>query len=186
MDQKTVTTHEVILAGIGGKGVLLIGQMLARVALRQDKHVSYYPTYYAAVRGGGVDCTVIFSDALIASPLLNEVGAVVIFEPSQLGSYLDRVKSGGLLIIEKEGFSEKIERNDITIIEVPAVEMAVKAGDIRMANFVLMGAYISATSAFPPESVNDEITAKFIGREKQIEASAAAFRYGIDATNNRH
>ena len=59
--------HEVIMAGIGGQGVLMVGELLARAGMFKYKHTLWIPSFWAAKRGGAVECTVILADEEIAS-----------------------------------------------------------------------------------------------------------------------
>ena len=75
MTQMGAPRGEVIMTGIGGRGVLLIGQILAGAALPVYQHVSWLPSYAAAMRGGPCECTVIFSNDRIRSTLLSQAEA---------------------------------------------------------------------------------------------------------------
>ena len=141
--------YELMIAGLGGRGVLLIGRLLARAGMRKYKHVLFFPNYAPAMRGGDSECTVILSD--------NYIGCSVKFEPeyaiAMTGSALmlmeNRVKSGGTLIIDSSVISNKVTRDDINIFYIPATEKAVDLGGNQAANMVLLGAYIKNTKAIP-------------------------------------
>jgi 2-oxoglutarate ferredoxin oxidoreductase subunit gamma len=164
--------REVILAGTGGKGVLLAGQLLARAGLQVYAHVVWMPTYFAAMRSGACECTVVLSNREIASPVLSLSDVVVVFEPSQLAAFEVRVKPNGLLITESAGLP-LVKRADIRISKVPAVEVAVGLGDSRASNMVLLGAYIASTGAVAPELVEAQIGERF--------AASVAGRLNIEA-----
>ena len=71
MEQNGRARNEVLMAGIGGMGVLVSGQVLLEAAFQRYEHVSYVSSYGFARRGGLCECTVVFSDEKIASPLLD-------------------------------------------------------------------------------------------------------------------
>ena len=52
-------THELIIAGFGGQGVLSMGQLLVRAGLLENKEVSWLPSYGPEMRGGSANCSVI-------------------------------------------------------------------------------------------------------------------------------
>ena len=64
-----MATTRMLLAGFGGQGVLLIGQMIAYSAMYEEKEVTWMPSYGPEMRGGTANCTVVVSDRPIASPL---------------------------------------------------------------------------------------------------------------------
>jgi len=59
---------EIICSGFGGQGILTAGLILADAGMEQGKHVTWYPSYGAEMRGGTANCNVIISDEEIASP----------------------------------------------------------------------------------------------------------------------
>jgi len=172
--------HEVIMAGVGGKGVLLSGDILAESAMPQYRNIVWFPSYASAMRGGSCECTVVLSDDSIASPILPTADTIVVLATSELKTFEKRVKPGGTLIIESTGgLPQKVERKDIKVIEIPGVEKAVAAGDIRSANLVLLGAYIGATGAVSPELIEKELDKRFGSSKKGLEINKKAFREGI-------
>jgi 2-oxoglutarate ferredoxin oxidoreductase subunit gamma len=178
MERGSSTRHEVIMSGIGGKGILVAGQLLAEVGIQKYKYVTWTPTYFAAMRGGSCECTVILSSEKITSPLLTKAEVVIVFEPSQLKDFEVRVKQNGILITESTGLLE-VKRQDIRIVKVPATETAVKLGGIMAANLVLLGTYVEITKVIPPELVEIEIEQKFSGDEKKLSLNKQAFRQGM-------
>ncbi len=187
MTAKTENTNgsfkrQVIMAGLGGSGVLLAGELLLHAAAPQYEHIAYFPSYGVSMRGGHVECTVILSQERIASPLLNQADVVVIFNNGKLREFEGRVRSGGLLILESTGLQEEPDRADIQVIKVPAIEMATAVGDIRSANQVLLGAYIKATGALAPEVVEKELERQMIekNKEKFLPTNQEAFRRGLE------
>ena len=66
-----------LIAGFGGQGVLLIGQLIAKAAMREDFEVSWMPSYGPEMRGGEANCAVVVSDEEIGSPLVTEPPVLV-------------------------------------------------------------------------------------------------------------
>ena len=54
--------QDVMIAGFGGQGVLLAGKLLAYAGMLEGKHVTWFPSYGAEIRGGTANCTVIIAD----------------------------------------------------------------------------------------------------------------------------
>ena len=170
--------HEVLLAGVGGGGVLLAGEFLAKAATAQYKNVSWYPYYGAQQRGGPSQCFVIFSDREIASPYVSKPEAVVSLEQSQFKPFESWVQTGGAMITESLELKDEGTRSDIKIFKVPAIKTAVELGERRSSNFVLLGAYIGAIGSVSPGLIEKEIEQKF-GDSKATEVNKEAFQKGI-------
>jgi len=174
------TRHECIFGGIGGKGVLVSGKIVADAAMHQYPNIVWYPAYGSAMRGGTSECTVILSNDLIACPVMLQAETVLVIAPSELKNFIPRVKPGGLLIVEStDPLPVKIERQDIKVMEVPGVKIAIETGDIRAANLVLVGAYIGATGAVDPEIMEADIAKKLGGSKETQETNKKAFRAGM-------
>lgn len=172
--------HDVIFAGIGGMGVLLTGEMVTRSASAQYKNVLWIPNYTTAQRGAPCDCIVIVSNNEIYSPLVDQAETVVVMAATQLKSFENRVKPGGLLLVEAYGLEDKkIERTDLKVIEMPALETAAKKGNRLGANMVALGMYIGISKAVVPEHVEETIKEKFSGKEEELHNNLELFREGL-------
>ncbi len=172
---------EVIFTGIGGGGVLLAGECTVQAAKQAYEHLVWFPNYSSAVRGGPCECTVVFSDEKISSPVLSQVQTVVVLDPAQLKASEKRVRPGGTLIVESTGLTESAERKDITVIEVPALQQARDAGNVRGANFIILGWYVGTIKAIDPALVEASMEAKFGGNAKALASNLEAFRMGLKA-----
>ena len=56
-----------IIAGFGGQGVLLAGEVLANAFMLDDKKVTWYPSYGAEMRGGTVNCSISMADEEVSN-----------------------------------------------------------------------------------------------------------------------
>lgn len=172
--------HEVIMAGVGGGGVLTAGRLLATAAMARFQYSLWYPTYASATRGGPCECTVTFSDDEIYSPLLDQSQVVLVLHPSQLKPFEHRVRPQGLVLVETFGLKDRLDRGDVQVIEVPAIETALATvGTVLGANLILLGAYVKTTGSLPPELVEEVIQNRFKGRPQVLETNMAAFREGL-------
>lgn len=180
MKQKLPAKGEVIITGLGGAGVLTAGTLLAEAATTKYKNVTWFPSYAISKRGGLCECTVIFSDDEIASPLLSQVDGVIIAEAAQFEDFESRVRPGGTIIVEKVGLEATTERKDIRIIEVPAIETAISlSGTSQSANLILLGAFVGATEIISPELIKKQLKESFAGKEEVLKGNLEAFNKGI-------
>ena len=170
---------EVLMAGTGGRGVLMAGLLLAQAGTSQYQHVSWSPSYAAAMRGGPCECTVMFSDEEILSFLRYRTQTVIVIEPSQLKAMEGRVSPGGLMVVESTGLRDKVEREDVEIFPVPGLQVAIELGDNRVSNLVLLGAYVGKTGVVKPEYVEQELERRFGGRKAVLELNKRAFEQGL-------
>ena len=179
MEQELPAKGEVIIAGIGGAGILVAGTLLAETASTKYKNVTWFPTYAISKRGGLTECTVVFSDNEIASPLLSQANGVIVADAAQFKDFEGRVRPGGVIVVEKTGFHAKAEREDIRVIEVPAIETAINmGGSSRGANLILLGAFVEATHILPSELIEQRIKQTFSSNKKVQKSNLAAFEKG--------
>ena len=180
MEEKSNSRIDVIMAGLGGQGVLMAGQILSWAALKKYKHVSWLPSYAVEKRGGLCECTVIFSDGEIASPLIEQAQTVLVFDGSQFKPFEPRVLPGGMLLSEKTGLQDMQERKDYALVKVPGLENAVSMGGRQVNNLILLGTYVGITDAVPPELVEGELEGKFGKKEEVLKRNQAAFARGLE------
>ena len=163
------------LAGFGGQGVLLMGQLLAQMGLREHLEVSWLPSYGPEMRSGSAHCHVILSHDRIGSPLISQPEVLVAMNEISLHKFAPSVASGGLILYNStkppEGFSAPQAR----IICVPASDIADKLGSAKVANVVMLGALLEETECLPPESavsvLEDTVTSpKLLELDKQALA----------------
>lgn len=180
MEQKSNSRTDVIMAGLGGQGVLMAGQLLSWAALKEYRHVSWLPSYAVEKRGGLCECTVIFSNEEIASPLIDQAQIVVVFDGSQLTTFEPRVLPGGMILAEKTGLQDKQERKDYELVKVPGLETAVSMGGGQINNLILLGTYVGITKAVPPELIEAELESKFGAKKAVLERNKKAFERGLE------
>ena len=179
METKSPIRHDVIIAGIGGTGSMIIGQILASASVPKYRHVLWNPSMTTARRGAPADCTVILSEEEIASPLLLNARTVIMTESSRLKAFENRVLPGGMMVLESSGLKDKVERNDISVIKIPGVDTALELGSALARNMVMLGAYIEAVKPTPIESIEEEINKRFGKDENLLALNMGAFRAGV-------
>lgn len=144
---------EIIVAGFGGQGVLFAGQLLTYAAMDQGLHVTWIPSYGPEMRGGTANCTVVISDEEIGSPMVSRPSAVIAMNLPSLDKYEDKVKGGGVLVVNQSMVDRDVRRTDIKVAMVPANSIAEELGDKRMTNMVLLGALLANLVILPVASV---------------------------------
>ncbi len=171
--------EESIFSGFGGQGALFAGQLLAYAGIAEGLYVTWFPSYGPEMRGGTAHCTVILSEEEIGAPIIrNPTSAIVLNLPS-LEKYGPLVKPGGLLVINQSLIPKPCERDDIRVISIPASDIATELGNPRMANMVLLGAYVKATGIVSLETVMGQLEEHLSQRQRKwLEADKEALRIG--------
>ena len=172
--------RDVIMAGFGGQGILLIGKMLAYAGMHEGKQVSWLPSYGPEMRGGTCNCTVVVSDKPVGSPVIRSPRAVLAMNLPSLEKFEADVRPGGLLLINSSLIDRGTERDDLTVIEVPANQVATDLGNPRGANMVALGAYLGATDAVSLDKVIEVIRETFAARPAVIDVNIEALRTGYE------
>lgn len=172
--------QEIIIAGFGGQGVLLMGQILTLAGMLEDKHVSWIPSYGPEMRGGTANCSVIISDEPIGSPVVYEATAVVVMNLQSLDKFESAVQPKGILVINSSLIEKGLKRDDIEAYRVPVNEIATELGNPKMANMVALGALIAATGVIKSESLYKAFAKKFAAKPELLTANKQAIQRGYD------
>lgn len=150
-------TERIIIAGSGGQGIMLLGKVLAEAAMQEDKFVSFFPSYGAEVRGGTCHCAVVISNKEIGSPYVDKADTLIIMNSPSLLKFKNRIKKNGLLLINSSLASKSNCKNTLTL-QYPFTDIAVKLGNIRVANMVALGCFITEKNILGLESVLEAIS----------------------------
>lgn len=155
----------ILLAGFGGQGVLFAGKIMAYAGLIEEKYVSWLPSYGPEMRGGTANCSVVVSDSPVASPIVTMATTVVAMNRPSLDKFEDSVLPDGKLFINSSIIDKKSDRGDVEVYYVPCNEIAEELGNPRVANMVMLGAYIEKTKCVDFESVLQALLYK-LGEKK--------------------
>jgi 2-oxoisovalerate ferredoxin oxidoreductase beta subunit len=175
---------QIKVAGFGGQGVLFFGALLANIGLRQNFHVTWLPAYGPESRGGTANCNVVISEEPVASPLVTEPDVVVAFNGPSLERFTPTVSSGGLILYNSTLIDQAPERGDVEFLPVPATGRADELGDAKVANLVMLGAYLGYTGIFREEDVDEALEA-VIKRTELLELDRRAVASGFQFAAER-
>ncbi|MGI6663539.1 MAG: 2-oxoacid:acceptor oxidoreductase family protein [Bacillota bacterium] len=145
--------HEIIMAGFGGQGIMLIGTLLTYAGKEEGKAVSWLPSYGPEMRGGTANCAVCVSDDAIASPVVVEPTAAVVMNRPSYDKFKNMVQPGGALIVNSSLVPDEDIRGDIEVYRIPANDIARELGSDRVANMVCLGALLGAREIVKVETV---------------------------------
>jgi 2-oxoglutarate ferredoxin oxidoreductase subunit gamma len=171
--------NDLIIAGFGGQGVLLMGKMLAYAGMRQGKEVSWIPSYGPEMRGGTANCTVVISDRPVGSPVIERPSAVLAMNLPSLDKFESALRPGGMLLVNTSLIRREPTRKDVTLVMVPANDIANEIGNPRGANMVALGAYLGATHAVALDTMAAIVSETFAEKPKVVPANLEALRRGF-------
>ena len=174
-------THQILIAGFGGQGVLFAGKFLAYKGMVEDKNISWLPSYGPEMRGGTANCSVVLSDMPVGSPIITNPDVLVAMNLPSLQKFVDTVVPGGKIFVDSTLIDAKVERTDVEVFYIPATQMAKDAGFSTLANMILMGKVIKETGAVRFDN-NLETLKSFIPakKEKLIDINCQALQAGYD------
>lgn len=176
----------VIMAGFGGQGILLIGNMLAYAGLEEGKHVTYMPSYGVEMRGGTANCTVVISDEPIGSPIVGKPESAIVMNLPSLKKFESWIKAGGSLFLNTSLISrEQQTRKDINVYPVAANDLAKEIGNARLANMILIGACVEATNIVTQTSLINSLSKVISERNAQfIPKNIKAIKIGAQQVSH--
>jgi 2-oxoglutarate ferredoxin oxidoreductase subunit gamma len=170
---------KVILAGFGGQGVMFLGKVLAYAGMGADLDLCWIPSYGPEMRGGTANCSVILSDEEINSPVFAQADAVIVLNKPAYDKFASRVKPGGVLVVNSSLTKLDAVRDDITIVEIPATDIANELGNTSIANMVCLGALLPSMKLVDVakiEKAMDKLTKK---KPELLETNISAINKGI-------
>lgn len=173
--------EEVIIAGFGGQGIMLIGRLLAYAGMLEGKNVAWMPSYGPEMRGGTANCTVIISSEEIASPVVPHPKSIIVMNKPSLDKFEPNVKKEGLIVLNDSLIKQKINRDDVSVVRVPANDVADQLGNLRIANMVILGAYVKKSGVVKLETIFKALEKALAGRNQNlIEINKEALKKGAE------
>lgn len=171
--------HEkIICAGFGGQGIMLMGKLLAEAGMKEGYSVTWLPSYGAEVRGGTAHSMVHISRERIASPrVLRPTTCIVMNKPSLI-KFVDKVKKGGLLIVNTSMIDRIPKQKGVRIVKLPLTKLAAELGNIKVANMIAVGAFIRLKKLFSLNSALESLSRVFPLKEGIISINRKAVESG--------
>lgn len=149
--------QDVIMAGFGGQGVMLIGNLLAQAGMEHGLNVTFIPVYGAEMRGGTANCTVVMDALPIGSPIVRQPMSTIVLNQPSLEKFQPRLAEGGVQIVNSALIDVTIVDPALRSVCIPVNELAHELGSVKMANMVALGAWLKATDALPLACVQEAL-----------------------------
>ena len=142
---------DLVFAGTGGQGVMLLGQLVAHAGTRQGLYVSWNPSYGGEMRGGISRCTLILSDEEIGDPLVRDCETAVIMHPSCMEEVSSIIRPGGYFLYDSDLVHPEKESQSVSSYGITATSLAVELGNPRVSNLVLLGSLVEISRKLKPQ-----------------------------------
>jgi Pyruvate/2-oxoacid:ferredoxin oxidoreductase gamma subunit len=173
--------REVVLTGIGGQGIQLGAQILARAATLEGRQVLYLGTYGGAMRGGNTDSTVIVGDEPIgAPPLVSRTWSAVAMHHAFWEPLRYKLRPQAVVVVNSTLFAAALGRDDVRRFDVPATRIATDLGNPLAAALVLIGAYAGLTALVSITSLVEAMRQSVPPyRRQHVDTNERALRAGF-------
>ena len=176
-------TQKITVAGFGGQGVMMIGQMLAYAGSEDNLNSLWFPSYGPETRGGTANCAVIISPKYINSPVFSKADCLIAMNKPSLDKFINKVEDKGV-ILYNSSLIDGLTTN-ILHIGIPVNDIAAELGNNKVINMVMMGAYLEVFNTFS-EEVIEKVLRKILGPEKAglVEVNIKAINAGREFVRN--
>lgn len=171
---------KVVIAGFGGQGVMFLGKVLAYAGMGSDLELCWIPSYGPEMRGGTANCSVILSDEEINSPVIDFTDCAIVMNKPAYDKFAEKVRPGGVLIVNSSLAQIESPRTDITIIEIPATQMANDLGQTSIANMICLGALLPHMKLVNFEKVEKVMTKLTSKRPELLDINLKAINQGVE------
>jgi 2-oxoglutarate ferredoxin oxidoreductase subunit gamma len=172
--------QEMLFSGIGGQGIMMLGEILCNVAGDAGYNVTFAPFYGQEKRGGRTMCHVVIADTM-ESPIISEAKVMLVMDEKSLNDFEDLVAPyEGVLLINSSMIDKEPTRNDINVKNYPFYDIATDIGNSKGANMVALGALMRYIPFISKDAVIEEVKKAFSAKPQFIESNIKAFEAGYN------
>ncbi len=170
---------KVIMAGFGGQGVMFLGKVFAYAGMSANLELCWIPSYGPEMRGGTANCSVILADDEIYSHVIDYADAAIVLNKPAYDKFAPRVRPGGTLVVNSSLAKPEQERDDITIIKIPATEMANNLGNSAIANMICLGALLPSMKLVDYNAIEKAMEKLTMKRPQLLDDNLKAINQGM-------
>jgi 2-oxoglutarate ferredoxin oxidoreductase subunit gamma len=173
--------RELLITGIGGQGVQLAAQVLARAAALEGRSVMLLGLYGGMMRGGNTDSTVVVGDGPIeAPPVVPKAWSAIAMHDEYWAPLEPKLRPDGLVLVNDATFAAEVSA-PVTFIRLPATTVATDLGNPLGGAMVMLGAYASTTGIVEQASLVEAMRQSIPSyRTQHIESNERALLAGWD------
>jgi len=186
--------RNIILAGVGGQGILTIASIIDHAAMQEGLYIKQAEVHGMSQRGGAVQSHLRISDSEIFSDLIpmGQADLILSLEPMESLRYLSFLASGGTIVTaiepvkniadypDETSVLESIKNSGFNYRLIDAEKLAREAGNLKTANIVMAGA-ASAYFGIEKEQMEKSIREMFGSKgDETVAMNLKAFKLGLD------
>jgi 2-oxoglutarate ferredoxin oxidoreductase subunit gamma len=152
--------RELLVTGIGGQGIQLAAQVVARAALAEGRAVQLFGSYGGLMRGGNTEATLVVADGVVeAPPTVGSAWSAIVMHHDYSQPTFARLRSESVVMVNSTVFERPIDRDAYIVVDVPATDLAVELGNIMTASMVMVGAFSAVTGFTSIDALVDAVPA---------------------------
>lgn len=176
--------REIVAAGYGGQGALTIGEFLSMAGIEERLTTTWVPTYGQEKRGGDANASVILSDEEILLPLVERPDVLLSLNEKSIHRWGPQVKEDGA-ILYNSSLIQEVKDMGRAVYSIPCGEIAQKIGSEKVANVVLLGAYLAFDEIVKADTVIKMIQGKLRGKNQTLlDQNRNAIELGMEYFRN--
>ena len=169
---------ELLFSGIGGQGIMNLGEILCSAAIKAGYNVTFSPVYGAEKRGGRTMCNIVISTE-IECQVVSEADVMLIMDDASLKDYQHLAGAQGVLILNAQvGIRPDCPCKNIKT--VPFIEKAMELGNAKVANMIALGFVLKDLDFIPYASVEELVKEAFANKAKLIPLNLEALKTGYE------
>jgi len=165
------------VAGFGGQGVLMLGEVLAEAGLGAGYEVSWLPSYGPEMRSGTSNCHVRIGNRPVDSPVVSRSNVLVAMNEPSLRKFLPDVEPGGMVLYNTEEPLPDGLRTDVRMVARHFTGLADQMGSSKAANIVILGALLEASGILEEKFVLGALRKK-VKSQRWFDIDTAAMEAG--------
>ncbi len=175
-----------MVTGIGGQGVQLAAQVLARGATFEGTYVMLFGVYAGAMRGMNTDATVVIGDApLMSPPLISHTWSAIGMHDKFWAPIGRKLRDGALILVNDATFETELDTGRLRVHRIPATDIAAALGNELGSSMVMTGAYAGITGLVGIDSAIAAMAESIPSyRTQHIANNEIAIRAGFDHAEN--
>ena len=164
--------ERIIIAGAGGQGVMLLGKVMAEAALKEGKHVTWFPCYGPEVRGGKAYCMVVIADTPIGSPFVQKADTLIIMNEPSFVKFKNRINPKGLLLVNSSLVDKTLfsSLRKAKLYAYAFTDSASALGDVRVANMIALGSFLAHKKILKPQTIREVMVEMAPSEKKDLIA----------------
>jgi Pyruvate/2-oxoacid:ferredoxin oxidoreductase gamma subunit len=174
--------RELLITGIGGQGVQLAAQVIARAATIEGRHVMLFGVYAGAMRGMNTDAAVVVGDGpLHTPPIVSRTGSAIAMHDKYWAPLSRKLRKGALVMVNESTFEAEVDTTAYEVVRVPATEIAAELDNQMGASMAIAGAYAARSGLVGIDALVEGMRESIPPyRRQHIAANEATLRVGYE------